>query len=58
MFFLENFSLKKNALNKIVVKGAAKNKRLETIGFVCFKPRKLNRIAKKTTILMMTIFLK
>jgi len=58
MFFLDSFSLKKKALNKMVVKGAAKNKRLAIIGFVCFKPKKLNRIAKKTTILMKAIFLK
>ena len=58
IFFEENFSLKKKALNRMVDKGAAKNKRLEIIGLVCFNPKKLNKIAKKTTKLMTTILLK
>ena len=47
IFFEENFSLKKKALNRMVDKGAAKNKRLEIIGLVCFNPKKLNKIFLK-----------
>ena len=52
IFKKESFSLKKKALNKMVVTGAAKNKRLEIMGLVSFIPKKLQRIAKNTTTLI------
>lgn len=58
LFFKDNFSLKKNTLNNSVVMGEAKNKTLETIGLVSFSPKKLNKSAKKTIILITNTVLK
>ena len=46
-FFSVSFSRNINVDNKIVVKGLAKNKTLETIGFVIFNPKKLKSKARQ-----------
>lgn len=51
-FFVVTFSLKKYALNKIVVSGLAKNRRPETSGSVTFSPIRLEVKAPITTMLI------
>ena len=58
MFLEDIFSLKKSALNNIVVKGEAKNNILVMIGLISFRPIRLNKNAKKMTTLISSTFLK
>ena len=46
-FFIVSCSRNIRADNKIVVNGLAKNKTLETTGFVIFNPKKLKNRARK-----------
>ena len=57
-FFTEKVSLKKMAEKAIVVNGLAKNNKLETIGFVIFKPKKLHNKAKNMIRAIIITFMK